>query len=166
MKGKASNFKNVKRLKRPKPVSRQNVLQLCPFPFARPTYIRTRLMQSKIEWIWEGQVGRVDARLRKKRENWPYSVFTTLAIHKEFSFNPHSFFHTKRSLMLLILTKVPFRHYYFLQVMGRVGRICAKKFSFPQIFSSDRAITCMFCRDLYLTFLFSGLLQKYLFKGR
>ena len=41
-----------------------------------------------------------------------------------------------------------------------------KKSSFPQIFSSDRAITCMFCRDLYLTFLFSGLLQKYLFKGR
>ena len=30
----------------------------------------------------------------------------------------------------------------------------------------DRAITCVFCRDLHLTLLFSGLLQKDLFKGR
>ena len=29
-----------------------------------------------------------------------------------------------------------------------------------------RAITYMFCRDLYLTVIFSGLLQKDLFKGK
>ena len=28
-----------------------------------------------------------------------------------------------------------------------------------------RAITCLFCRDLHLTLMFSGLLQEYLFKG-
>ena len=30
----------------------------------------------------------------------------------------------------------------------------------------DRAINCVFCRDLHLTLMFSGLLQKDLFKGR
>ena len=30
----------------------------------------------------------------------------------------------------------------------------------------DRAITCVFCRDLHLTFMCSGLLQKGLWKGR
>ena len=30
----------------------------------------------------------------------------------------------------------------------------------------DRVITCIFCRDLKLTSLFSGLLQKDLFKGK
>ena len=30
----------------------------------------------------------------------------------------------------------------------------------------DRAITCVFCRDLHLILIFSGLLQKDLFKGR
>ena len=30
----------------------------------------------------------------------------------------------------------------------------------------DRAITCMFCRDLHLTLRVSGLLQKDLFKGK
>ena len=30
----------------------------------------------------------------------------------------------------------------------------------------DRAITCVFCRDLHLTLTFSGLLQKDLFKGK
>ena len=30
----------------------------------------------------------------------------------------------------------------------------------------DRAITCVFCRDLHLTLMFSGLLQKDLFKGK
>ena len=30
----------------------------------------------------------------------------------------------------------------------------------------DKAITCVFCRDLRLTFMFSGLLQKDLFKGK
>ena len=30
----------------------------------------------------------------------------------------------------------------------------------------DRAITCVFCRDLHLTLWFSGLLQKDLFKGK
>ena len=29
----------------------------------------------------------------------------------------------------------------------------------------DRPITCVFCCDLHLTLLFSGLLQKQLFKG-
>ena len=41
-----------------------------------------------------------------------------------------------------------------------------KKIFFPQNFSCDRAIICIFCRDLYLTFLFSRLLKKYLVKGR
>ena len=30
----------------------------------------------------------------------------------------------------------------------------------------DRAITCVFCQDLHLTLMFSGLLQKDLFKGK
>ena len=30
----------------------------------------------------------------------------------------------------------------------------------------DRAITCVFYRDLHLTLMFCGLLGKYLFKGR
>ena len=30
----------------------------------------------------------------------------------------------------------------------------------------ERAITCVFCRDLHLTLMFSGLLQKDLFKGK
>ena len=30
----------------------------------------------------------------------------------------------------------------------------------------DRAITYVFCCDLHLTFMFSGLLQKDLFKGK
>ena len=30
----------------------------------------------------------------------------------------------------------------------------------------ERAITCVFCRDLHLTSTFSGLLQTDLFKGR
>lgn len=68
------------------------------------------------------------ARQRKKNEELAEVGFlTTLAIRKEFSFDPHSLFLTKRSLILLILSKVQFRHYYFLQVIGRVGRICAKK---------------------------------------
>ena len=29
----------------------------------------------------------------------------------------------------------------------------------------DKAITCVFCRDFHLTLMFSGLLQKDLFKG-
>ena len=30
----------------------------------------------------------------------------------------------------------------------------------------DRGITCVFCRDLHLTLMFSGLLQKHLCKGK
>ena len=30
----------------------------------------------------------------------------------------------------------------------------------------DRAVTCMFCRDLHLALMFSGLQQKDLFKGK
>ena len=30
----------------------------------------------------------------------------------------------------------------------------------------DKAISCVFCRDLHLTSMFSGLLQKDLFKGK
>ena len=30
----------------------------------------------------------------------------------------------------------------------------------------DRAITCVFCRDLHLILWFSGFLQKYLLKGK
>ena len=30
----------------------------------------------------------------------------------------------------------------------------------------DRAITCVFCRDIHLKLLFSGILQKDLFKRR
>ena len=30
----------------------------------------------------------------------------------------------------------------------------------------DRTISYVFCRDLHLTLIFSGLLQKYLFKGK
>ena len=47
-------------------------------------------------------------------------------------------------------------HSEFMQQDGRKQRTAKR----------DRAITCMLCHDLHLTLVFSGPLQKDLFKGK
>ena len=59
------------------------------------------------------------------------------------------------SLVLLILVSLPNRTAGS-QEDGRT-LVCDKR---------DKAISYVFCRDLHLTSMFSGLLQKDLFKGR
>ena len=56
------------------------------------------------------------------------------------------------------------KYYADLPAMSELTQKDAKTFFFGD--QRDRAITCMFCRDLHLTLLYFGLLQKDLFKRR